>query len=305
MITLRCKNRKNQYRTLRLNVTVCIAVETRDKENIVTVSDRRISFGDTSLIPAADSAALKNRSIHGQWALLFAANDIAPVTPIIDLACTCLDGTQTFTEAKDAVSKAYREIARSSLVDRILAKYGFERIEEFWKVGLSQFGEKIFSDIKIEIDKFDLGVTLLIYGFDEIKQARIFQVEYPGIVSDQEMMGIGVIGSGAYLALASLTSRSRPASLAPTIYRALEAKFCAETVTAVGRSTSAIVVKNNGHVAFISQKLIESIRDDWERSLEAPLDADLIKKIEEGTKFNLRKALLEKKIEKMKDQSSA
>ncbi len=165
------------YRELGLGVTICIAATT-DEGAIVTVSDRMISFGND--VQAPDNAALKALQISQRWGVLYTADDVSPVFPLVrnvrnrlrdiknDPILKGLD-TINLSLVKKVICQEYTAIFHQQVVERFLLKYGFSELQQFREIGLQQFGETKFLSILEEIDKFDLGVGLLVYGFDPVR----------------------------------------------------------------------------------------------------------------------------------------
>jgi hypothetical protein len=171
---------------------------------------------------------------------------------------------------QDAVLTAYMGLFESEFTSRYLCRYNLASITAFRSVGLSQFGSERFETICNEIDKFDLGMTLLCYGYDTTKSPHIFEVSNPGKITDHDLLQYAVIGSGWYMATASLRRKPLPPDLELTIYRLLEAKFSAETAPGVGKSTSLLTMNADGKDGSIGSGSIEKIRAIWEASLSAP-----------------------------------
>jgi hypothetical protein len=224
-----------------LDVTIAIAAITVPDGYIVTVSDRMISWGDYT--PAEDSAALKNRKVGKKWGLMFAADDANMFLPIVLATSDRLGNEEHDLEAvQSVISDVYKQKFDSEVTSRYLVRYGFRNVAEFRAVGLAQFGNEKFLEICEAIDKFDLGITLLGYGYDKKKTPHIFEVANPGIVTSHDLLGYAVIGSGYFMASASLRRKPLKPDLEAVIYRLLEAKFSAETASGVGKASSVITI---------------------------------------------------------------
>src|ERR1700683_2841875 len=76
--------RPHTRRKERAHVTVCVAALCEDSKTIVMVADKMIGFGYAESEPDID----KMRSLHKDWWILFAADDVSPVFEIIDFAKT-------------------------------------------------------------------------------------------------------------------------------------------------------------------------------------------------------------------------
>jgi hypothetical protein len=84
------------------------------------------------------------------------------------------------------------------------------------------------------------------------------------------MLRYAVIGSGYYMASASLRRKRMTGELEATIYRLLEAKFSAETATGVGRGTTLVTFNADGKFGMLNRDQVKAIRDIWENTLKEP-----------------------------------
>jgi hypothetical protein len=100
-------------------------------------------------------------------------------------------------------------------------------------------------------------------------------------VVDIAFQGYSVLGSGAYMAMASLRRKQPlPRSTADMIYRILEAKFTSETATGVGKRTTLATI-GHGTERKMSDNDVDAIRAVWDTMLREPTPTDalnLIKK---------------------------
>lgn len=276
---------------LGLEVTIAIAACATFDQFIVTVSDRRITIDDYA-IPAADDGALKGVKITDRWGCLFSADDIGPIPRLVWTAASLLEGKEDHLEyVRNAVSEAYQRQIHDEVVALHLSRYGIKSVQEFRDNGFKQFGEKIFGKLTEKIDSFDLGIDLLVFGFDPAGQPHIFQVENPGRPIDRDLITYWAIGSGANMALSALADRaSHLEAEQPEVilYRLCEAKFSAETARAVGKTTSAMVMLNTGEIRIVSNQLIQKIRKSWEAKRREPPPSDVIAELSAGLKLKPR-----------------
>jgi hypothetical protein len=157
-------------------VTIAIAAITIPHGHIVTVSDRRLSHGDVT--PAEDNAALKTRKVGKAWGLMFAADDANLFLPAATMTTARLrDGDHELEAVQNVVSDVYKEMFDREFASRYLARYGFNSIADFREAGLAQFGNGRFNQICDVIDKFDLGITLLGYGYDSVKSPIFLKLQ--------------------------------------------------------------------------------------------------------------------------------
>ena len=96
----------------------------------------------------------------------------------------------------------------------------------------------------------------------------------PGVIVDQDLIGISVAGSGQMIAMGSLMANS-PAGLGDlesTIYRLLEAKFASEVASGVGRATTVMTFSKDDKYSFMSPLDVQRIREIWNALREEPID---------------------------------
>ena len=250
-------------------MTIAIAAITNPEDVIVCVSDRMLSFGD--FFQAEDNAIVKAIRLHDQWTLAWAANNVSVILPIVEEIRQRLDAKKvdwTRREAADALADVYLERAHKEFVSTHLSKLGYKNMEEFRSQGRIDLGDNNFTDILIELGRFDLGAVFLLFGHDKQKHGKLYCVEGPGRAVDCNALKYAVIGSGQNMAMASL--RWPPPLnflLENTIYRLLEAKFSAETATGVGKTTTVALRNREGHVTLLQRSEIEEIRRIWRRDV--------------------------------------
>ena len=258
---VRCEERRPTPADFGLDVTVCIAAATKSgmaDGHIVTVSDRMISAPDDTV---QGTEALKSRMISKTWALMFAGdgNLFLPIVKEVSKQLGEFKKAYDFQTIQSTVSEVYKSMF-SEFSSGYLSRYGLSGISEFRSSGLSHFGEK-FYEICQAIDKYDLGMELLGYGFDPDGSPHIFDVLNPGIVTNHDLLGYSVIGSGSYMATASLRRRKIPYDRKSVAYRLLEAKFSAETASGVGESTTLFTMSPEGKTKSIGCGSMSKIKD--------------------------------------------
>jgi hypothetical protein len=252
-------------------LTIGIVAITGDNNFIVTGSDRLVSSNEG--VVQGIETTLKARKIAPSWGLMFAATDANLFLPIVREVWDRLghvDQTHDLEEVQRVVADVYREKFDKAFTSGYLVRYGFKSIADFKAAGFVQFGEHKFQDICDAIDKFDLGITLLGYGFDDERMPHIFQVDNPGRVTSHDLLRYAVIGSGYYMAMASLHRKKIPYHLDPLIYRVLEAKFSAETAPGVGKNTSLLWMDRVGETKSIGYGSIDEIKRIYCETLTSP-----------------------------------
>jgi len=245
-------------------MTIAIAGFNAPADFIVTVSDARISHGE--VIPAADEGTLKNRKIASTWGMMFAASDASAFIPVVSscyeaLAFTggAVDPKVTDVEVRKAVQEAYEKEFTERFFREHLARFGYSDISDFRKNGFNELGKDIYGDYAAALARFDLGLELLVYGFNQQGRQHLFEVANPGKIISHNLRGFSAIGSGAWMALAALNRRPLTPGLPETIWRFLDAKFSSETAAGVGRKTHVIIMNSMGKT--VSMRPNENRRD--------------------------------------------
>jgi len=256
------------------SVTVCIASFTRygtgDGE-IVAVADRMLS--DANDLVQGTEDTLKVRKVSKTWALMFSGdgNLFLPIVEAVQNRIGKPDEPPDLYQVQDAVAKVYAAKFDAEFTARYLARYGISGISTFRQSGLAEFGQERFEYICGEVDKFDLDITLLGYGFDKDSAPHIFEVGNPGAVINHDLLGYAAIGSGIYMAIAALRRKKMPYHRNAVVYRLLEAKFAAETASGVGhKGTVCFTMSPEGKDKSIGYGSLKAIKDVWEKLLELP-----------------------------------
>jgi hypothetical protein len=277
------KDRRELYAELGLGVTIGIAALNIYDGCFVTVSDRRLSYDD--LVEATDDGVNKTWGLGPTWGALYAANDITPVAPLMTGINKRLDphrgGGLTAKVVEEAAREAYHDIVCDQIVTKYLSRFGLRDLAEFRHRGLKQFGRAVFKEICDRIDKFDLGVSLLIFGFEEADgvegaslNSHLFEVSNPGLIHDHNAYGFWTIGSGYLQALAALSGRGTRQfqDVSETVYRLCEAKFCAETT--VGKATTVWVHFQDGRIRQFHDDEIDRMREIWATLRNQPIPSE-------------------------------
>jgi hypothetical protein len=250
-----------------LNVTIGIIAAAIPDDIFVCVADQRISFGDET--QADDAATMKALGIHPDWLALFAGNEIKFVLPILlDVKDQLSGNNYDSSEIQNAFSAAYTRLIQQEFKNKKLSKFGYTSVDQFRTEGRANLDDYFF-ELCRELDAYDVGVQFLVCGYDKQKQGKLFEISSPGAVTDHNLLGYGVIGSGYSMATASLRRKPLKYLLDSTIYRVLEAKFSAETASAVGKPTT-VILKSRRESVFLPQDDIKGIRSAWKKTVEAP-----------------------------------
>jgi 20S proteasome alpha/beta subunit len=264
-------------------VTICIAARA-DNNCFVTVSDQRLSYGDT--IATSDRAASKVMSIATHWHVLY-SGDVGLAVQIIDDARRRLysakDGI-TPEIARAAVLGAYRHFQRERAFG-MKNPMGYESLQEMREKAPKDMGQELFEKLYADLENFDIGVDLIVCGFEDLpfkvedwqKFWHIFSVTSPGVAHDHSTDGFWAIGSGWEPALASLTANRGhwSPSLDSLVYMLCEAKFCAESAFGVGRATTVRVFGPNGKSVTLNDASVNRLRAIWEEKMKNVVPDDV------------------------------
>jgi hypothetical protein len=262
---------RHPYSGWKIDMTIAMAAVTNPEGIIVCVSDRMISYGD--FFPAEDNAIVKAIYLYDQWTCAFATNSLPYVLPIIEETRKRFKGQEPLklqwdgTEAAAVMAEAYSDFFQKEFVARYLSRFGYKTMDEFRQSGRHDLGEH-FTELSIELGRFDLQTSFLLFGHDRLKQPKLYQIDSPGRVVDCNALKMAVIGSGHDMAMASL--RWPPPLthlLEDTIYRLLEAKFASETATGVGKTTTVALRNREGRVSILTRDEVDAIREIWRKDV--------------------------------------
>jgi hypothetical protein len=128
--------------------------------------------------------------ISETWGIMFSADNAHYFIPIIDRITNkttdrkygdkvkAINTTPpSLEEIKDIASRSYLDFLQKEFFTRHLATYGYNDIREFRTNGRSDLGEDQFREKCKELDNFDLGLSLIVYGFDEQRAKCVVQGE--------------------------------------------------------------------------------------------------------------------------------
>lgn len=286
-------------------MTVCIAVRCVENNSFVLAGDRLFSYGMDSL----DSMSLKRVMItpDHRWKAMFAASPVSNVMPIIRRARhTLFTGTyslpHTLDAIRDATVEAFQAQRERIVNETILSKYKTTLSE--WRQSALNFGEKEVARINETIEVIEVGVKLIVFGYDHRNVAYIFTVVEPGTSVDYDMEGIAIAGSGGGHAQQSLISRDLPfQSQADLMCRALEAKFAAEQDANVGPDSCAGVVNEPPDTLISSEAPEKFMRNPAMQKVRAAVLASQInpypRDVVEAVRDDLSSALTSEEIDSL------
>jgi hypothetical protein len=253
-----------------LEVTIAIVTLSAPDEHFVCVSDRMISHDD--ILMGQDNAILKNFGLCKDWSVAYSANNIQNVFPLLNKVRNRLpDGPDTVSqgELKKYFTEAISETIQQEFFDRRLRRYGYGSLRKFIEEGRDHLGEHFF-ELCRELDQCDAGVDFIVYGYGEAQSTQLFEVTGKGEIKDHSAFRYAVIGSGYWMASASLKRKPLAFDFDAMAYRLLEAKFSSETASGVGKTTTVTVKRRNQQDIVIWPDVVEKIRAVWENSMRSP-----------------------------------
>jgi hypothetical protein len=279
-------------------MTIAVAATVPSAKTIVTVCDARLSYGEA--IPAADDATMKNRRIAHKWGMMFAAEDSTAFIPVAVETRRFLeersgqtdilqkdDVNFTTQQVMDEAKKAYEREFHERFFREHLARFGFANIAEFRRTGLLEMGKDLYHEYTMKLAKADLGLELLIYGFNTEGFPSIFEVANPGKTISHNLRGHAAIGSGSLMAVSALNRKPLSKnSVSDTTYRLLDAKFSSETARDVGKKTFVISMDVTGKIGAMTQGDVEKVRTAWNKEIKRPNPKEAIRIIEKSASFN-------------------
>jgi ATP-dependent protease HslVU (ClpYQ) peptidase subunit len=246
-------------------MTVCIAVAQSGRSKLVLVSDQLLSMGDTSI----EGSVIKVRTLgrgRAPWEIMY-AGDASRFAPLVDDVDEILGDLRsprlTIRTVESAIERAYANQLQRRIETEILRPFDLS-YEKFVKTGKRFLGEVRFNRVLDHVVEMDLGIELLVVGMDAETRMHVFTVSTRGVV-ERSPLRFGAIGSGAWLALASLYPIpyfAHEPDISETVYWSCAAKFVAEAAPGVGKQTHVMVVDpyTNG---FQLLHDVDALREVW------------------------------------------
>lgn len=250
-------------------VTVCIAVKSSPHERMVFVSDRLMSDDASSVDTALKIAPIDPD--RTAWIVMFAghAPHFAPLREQIRNRLNCDDLGHVIS----ACEGAYRAELKKRIDGEILLPYGWTR-EEFFANGRSMLDDYRFGAIADQIGQMQLGIELLIGGFDSSGEQHILEMSGAGIITRIDQLGFHAIGNGRFLALGALypfLEVGYADEFSEVVYRTIAAKFAAESAPGVGPETMAMSLSRSGPDAALFGADLLELRAKWLPAVRPPV----------------------------------
>jgi len=260
-------------------MTVCIGAKDHG-ENIILASDHKVNVHGGEF--TADDTALKCKPLTATWDVMHAGNDITLVPPILrdayeSLLTTYGDRVYSRTEVSDAVVGSYQRAVMKRAAQLYLAVYNMD-VPMFLRDGVQYFGESDAALMRQRLESVVVDCDFLVCGHDADRRAHVFSVDR-GVANFLDI-GFWAIGSGARLALSSLTARLHAyiKGTALAVFHVCEAKFVAENASDVGTATFLVIRHKSGKTKLFTKEQIDEIRQQWEHYCRPKYPPDAIKR---------------------------
>jgi len=169
-------------------VTQLIGVICENREKVVLLSDRMVTTSDGSLAFEHEAKC----AFVGSNALVLTAGTIHEPELIANTQ-TEIRGKTSLIEIAESLAKSYRQIRRKRVEHEILEEMGILSFGDFYDIQ-SSLHETMVLDFSRKIEKYELGVHLLLGGVDE--KAHLYIVVEPGTYRSFDALGFCCIGSG-------------------------------------------------------------------------------------------------------------
>jgi hypothetical protein len=239
-------------------MTIGIAAQCDMGNTIVLCADREFSTGFTS----GESRTGKHNNFGENWFVSYAASNVPNAFEVIMAARPLVMNLETkvWHDVMPAVERGYRNVRNAKAEGLYLSSWG-ETADSFHATGRNRIPETVYAATQSKMERYDLGVDLLVVGFDDT--SHIYTVKNPGVRSDHTGLGFWAIGSGAAAAIANLFSRqcSFHCHAEEVLYLVYESKIYAESATGVGSETDLFVLCKDSPPIRIPQTHIATFLD--------------------------------------------
>jgi hypothetical protein len=254
-----------------LEMTIAIVALTAPHEHFICVSDQMISFDD---VTQADEAGLiKTVSMSLNWSAAFSANKIENILPLLNRVRSKINEPNQpldIEDLKEYFTASVTEMIQEDFFRTHIARYGYKNLEHFRRDGRADLGDS-FAGLYQKLNEYDLGAEFIVYGYSGgFRIPSLFEVSGKGQIIDRMALRYAVIGSGYWMATASLRRKPLPIDFDSMLYRLLEAKFSAETASGVGRRTTVTIKGRDLHDLLMSFRDVDKMRNIWESTLQQP-----------------------------------
>lgn len=248
-----------------IGMTVCIMALCEGAEKIVAMSDHMLCTEGWS----ADNVSLKSEPIHRNWYALWSGDAFyAPF--ILERAKSKLWRGHNWSdnEVAEQFCEAANEILEREVANRVLKRHGFTQ-DSFRKQGKKLLSPQQHDHLFTKIEEIELGTEFMVGGFDKNGEGHIFAVEKDLSAKSCDSAGFWAIGEGSNNALSTIFFHAKynqfnqNSPLSDCLYVMAEAKFTAESASAVGKKTFGTIYENNQHIGYIPASAIHNLHEHW------------------------------------------
>ncbi|MEK6371901.1 MAG: hypothetical protein AABO58_04320 [Acidobacteriota bacterium] len=249
-------------------MTVCIAAILTQNNSIALVTDQLVSDTLVSVEGFRKHYFLDN---NYKWIALCEATE-ARRPRLMEAIQKQLDSAPGLKDKEDVIracTAAYRS-ETERMHDARLSRIGYT-LKTFLECGHEQLGDGIFETMLNELDGLDLGVRLLVAGFDSTGRPTLLEVSRGG-EAFVPPVGYHAIGEGSWIvdaALSQFSSGWLSLDAYANVYKLCAAKFASEKVHSgsVGKDTMVLMLASNGELSFMWRMDVPELKQVWEGSL--------------------------------------
>jgi hypothetical protein len=235
-------------------LTQLVGVICDDGNTVITVSDRMVSTGDMTL--SYDRPRFKGVKISDNAVIMTAGTVHEP--ELLRVVCGKAGRMDKIQDIVEEVVEVYHQIREKYIINEVLRSIGIKSFSE-WHDLQKKLHDGIVMRIDREITEYDLGLHLLLAGFDG--EGHLIRVGNPGTFSSYDNLSYCCVGIGNRHAdtIFAYHKYSRSFSRNEAIYISFEAKKRAELAGGVGESTDILIIDKNGIVS-LDNKTIEELK---------------------------------------------
>ena len=267
-------------------MTICIATISDKGKCYTAVSDRMITLeGGSGFVMSGDDMEFKSRSISRKWMAMYSGSSSLADSILSEAKATFTADDIPLDEMSENFNKIYQRHLTKHVTDSVLSPFGWDR-DEFYDLGLEKLGPTGFVQARAAFEegmRGDPELDFLVVGCGADGEMHIFSLTNPGVVRHHK--SFWAIGIGQEVALSSLMFHRHSIyfDVPRSIYHTLEAKFMAERVPAVGKSTVCMNVDfRRGERPFWGLfGEIGDIREIWEKKGKPTYPDEAHKKLSE------------------------
>ncbi|SRR6266851_5116389 len=246
-------------------MTVCVAALCDKGKGLVLASDKMIGIDTIE----SELDIEKTFQVHPHWRVMFAGNDISPIPELLRRTKARLPEEEAVSLERivNEVVASYREKRLSDAEARYLAPLSltFSTFVNEGERYRGIFGRDNYVRLLTSIQEYELEISLLVAGFDEKGNARLFSIDSDeGRGTPQyhdEIPGFHAIGSGGTAANHMMYYRALSAKLPARLVALLayEAKYFGEGGPGVGTRTDLYIWTSGKEPERLDEIFIEDV----------------------------------------------